>query len=269
MPWGALVMHPETAASILALPAGYPARRLPTNLSILRALEARGVVLARAVDEDLVDYECRIETGLMALFRDVRGEVEFQALYEYTRASLLVWIGTSARSLGGACRRLDPLELLQDAYVNIYRYAGGFREDQKRSFRVWSRTIATNLMRRNSGRRTALSLQAFPEGLQEPRDPRADPSESLSISEEQRAFALAWMIVLQQYRVAWSELGERDRIAIDLIEVQGLSYAEAGARLRVGLSNMKMIMFRARRRIRARIALALEAHREPARAIAV
>jgi DNA-directed RNA polymerase specialized sigma24 family protein len=77
------------------------------------------------------------------------------------------------------------------------------------------------------------------------------------------------MIVIHQYSLAWSELGERDRAAIDLIEVQGLSYAKAGLRLHVGLSNMKLIMFRARRRIRARIAVALGGRGRPGRAIAV
>jgi DNA-directed RNA polymerase specialized sigma24 family protein len=67
------------------------------------------------------------------------------------------------------------------------------------------------------------------------------------------------MIVLVHYAEAYQQLSARDRQALDLIEVQGLSYASACRRLSVGLSNMKMILFRARRRIRARIAERLEA----------
>ena len=48
-------------------------------------------------------------------------------------------------------------------------------------------------------------------------------------------------------------------LALELIEVQGLSYAEASTRMRVGLSNMKMILFRARQRIRAAISSTLRA----------
>jgi RNA polymerase sigma-70 factor (ECF subfamily) len=240
-----------------------PPRRLPSHLPVLRELESRGVPLERAESEDEDDYEARVETALMALFRDTGGEAEFQALYEYCRGALLVWIATHSRLRRGALRHADPLELLQDTFVNVYRYAASFRDERGASFRIWSRTIATNLIRRGSGRR-ALSLEAFPEGLQEPEDDRDDPACSLVRGEEQRALGLAWMIVLQQYSAAWSELGERDRKALELIEVEGLSYLEAGERMGVGLSNMKMIMFRARRRIRARIATALEQRRPPA-----
>lgn len=229
-------------------------RRLPRNATILGLLRERGVRAEPDAGEAAEAFEARVETALMALFRDRRGEAEFQALYEYTSAALLAWITSLA---SGRRTSADPLEILQDGYVSIYRYAGTFRDDHARSFRVWSRTIASNLLRRSRPRAGQLALQAMPEGLQEPVDARGGPSELLSLGEERRALLLAWMLVLSQYVAAWQRLPPRDRIALDLIEVQGLSYAEAGARLGVGLSNMKMIMFRARKRIRAAIEIAL------------
>lgn len=237
-------LRPRTM-SLQVLPL---ARRLPLNASILRRLRDRGVFLDLEPGEDPERFEARVETELMTLFRDERDEGSFQALYDYSRARLLVWVG----SLSGPRRRdPDPLEVLQDAYVNIYRYAGSFRADEARSFRVWSRTIVGNLVRRARLPRPARSLDALPEGVGEPVDRKASPAEELVRGEDVRAMARAWLIVMLQYAAAYERLSPRDRMALDMIEVQGLSYAEAGRRLRVGISNMKMIMFRSRRRIRA------------------
>jgi RNA polymerase sigma factor (sigma-70 family) len=219
----------------------------------LRELQSQGVPVSARPGEAAEDFECRMETALMALFRERREELVFEALYEYTRASLLEWISGLLRTR----RRGDPLEILQDTYVNVYRYASSFRDEQPRSFRVWSRTIAGNLVRRETRRAGETSLHALPEGLQEPADSHQGPPGILVRDEQRRSLLGAWMIVLSQYATAYRELCARDRLALELVEVQGLSYADAGARLQVGLSNMKMIMFRARRRLRARIGTAL------------
>jgi RNA polymerase sigma factor (sigma-70 family) len=224
--------------------------RLPLNASILRRLRDRGVSLILQEDEDPKRFESRIETALMALFRDERDEGAFQALYDYSRAQLLLWVGNL---IGPRRREPDPLEVLQDAYVNIYRYAKSFRDEDARSFRVWSRTIVGNLGRRAQKPRPARSLDALPEGVCEPVDLRASPAEELVRGEDVRSMARAWLTVLLQYAAAYDKLSPRDKLALDMIEVQGMSYAEAGKRLRVGNSNMKMIMFRSRRRIRALI----------------
>jgi RNA polymerase sigma factor (sigma-70 family) len=238
----------------LQAPPASPARRLPRHVTVLRRLSERGVALEVLPAEDPDLFEARIETALMALVRDGGGESAFQALYDYARGRLYLWIvGLSSR------HGPDPLEVLQDTFVNVYRYAQGFRDDEPKSFRVWSRTIAGNLVRRaranlSLGSLGLRSLDALPVGLQEPADRRRGPVDELAGDEESRSMLLAWTLVLLQYARAYQQLGARDRRALDLIEVQGLSYAEAGARLGVGLSNMKMIMFRSRRRIRSLIA---------------
>jgi RNA polymerase sigma-70 factor (ECF subfamily) len=243
---------------ISSIPAPSIPLRPPINLGILALIDQRGTLSDAGADETSTDVGAGMETSLMALFRDCRGAAEFQALYEYTRGGLLGWITALVRNWGLG---EDPLDLLQDTFVNIYRYAGGFRDEQPASFRVWSRRIAANVARRARMRRSEGSLESMPEGLQEPVDRRCGPSECLCRSEEERSLARAWMIVLSQYSAAVRKLRDRDRLALDLIEVRGLSYAQAAARLRVGPSNMKMIVFRARKRIRADIARGLEGSR--------
>jgi RNA polymerase sigma factor (sigma-70 family) len=193
-----------------------------------------------------------LETELMARFRDGHSPSDFRALYDLAGADLLSWITSQVRS-----RRLgvDPVDVLQDTFVNVYRYAEGFRDERTASFRVWSRRIATNLVRRALSRPGASrSLQSLPEGAQEPADSRPWPSESASRVEESRSLDMAWMILLCLYAAAEETLADRERAALRMIEIEGCSYSAAAAALGVGASNMKMIVFRARRRIRAEIA---------------
>lgn len=245
--------------------ASFPGRPSLRNPRTVRRLAERGVEL-RPLDQELPDdHASRIETALMALFRDERDEQTFQALYEQSRGPLLAWLVGLA---SGRLRANDLEALLQDTFVNVYRYAQTFRDEHARSFRVWSRTIASNVLRRSRMRRRGIALEELGPGASEPSDGRGDPASSAIEQEEGRSLSAAWMILLSQYVRAWEELGPRDRAALDLIEVQGLSYAEAGARLGVGLSNMKMIMFRARRRIRAAIGGTLRAREERVRRLA-
>jgi DNA-directed RNA polymerase specialized sigma24 family protein len=61
------------------------------------------------------------------------------------------------------------------------------------------------------------------------------------------------MILLALYASALRSLSAREQTALELVEVEDRTYADAAKTLRVGRSNMKMIVFRARKRIRAEI----------------
>ncbi len=203
------------------------------------------------------------ETALMVRFRERRGADEFQALYDGTRVGLLAWISSQVRLRGIA---EDPADLLQDTFVNIYRYPKGFRDERASSFRVWSRRIATNVCRRAASRGLRpRPLQAeIAEIQQDPADPRSGPGEDASSAEETASLAQAWMILLALYASAFRTLSLREQAALELVEVDERSYADAARILRVGRSNMKMIVFRARKRIRAEIGRRLASQAAPA-----
>jgi len=223
--------------------------RLPLHLSALQRLRQRGVDIELSAGESPEDHAARLETELMLAFRESGTSEDFQALYDHARGPLLLWAAAlaSGRRVG-----LEPAELLQDTFVNVYRYAQSFRDHGPRSFRVWSRTIAGNLVRRSRFERRR-SFQDMPEGLQEPTDRRAGPAAELLEAEDQRILRHAWLLLLTRYAAAYDQLSERDRAALHLIEVEELTYQQACVRLGVGLSNLKMILFRARRRMRAAI----------------
>lgn len=223
---------------------------------VASALAGRGVLLERLPGEAAVAFGERLDTALMALFRDTGDPQAFEALYTRVRGALLDWL---RRLLAQQRCGLDPLDVLQDTFVNMYRYGARFRDERSDSFRVWARTIAANALRRakSTGRR-AVVVRAL-DDVAEPVAPRGQALHLACEAEDRRELAQTWLCLLAVYSDAFSRLSPRDRRALELVEVEGLSYAEAGARLAVGPSNMKMIMFRARQRLHERMAASLSA----------
>ena len=215
----------------------------------------------RAGGEGQDGFDNREATALMALYRDTRSPAAFDALYGMTRHGVLAWIQ-------GLLRRsrlsIDPAEILQDTFVNVYRYPGAFREEHAGSFRVWVRTIAGNLVRRASCARRRGGFHELPDGAQEPEDAHGSPAQSAEHGEETQTLRSAWVLFLMHYAGAFAQLGPRDQQALRLVEVEGCSYAEAGLILAVGRSNMKMIVCRARHRLARRMRAAMAGCGAPA-----
>jgi RNA polymerase sigma factor (sigma-70 family) len=221
---------------------------------VLEDLRSRGVSLAQGADESADDFENRIGTSLMTLWRDDRRSECFEALYEFSRAPVLQWIRTLVHRGQAA---LDPIDLLQDTFVNVYRYPSAFREEHVGSFRVWVRTIAGNLIRRATTVRQRVAFMELSEGIAEER--AENPFHCALREEQEQRMQGAWALFLSHYWSAWQGLALRDRRTLQLIEVEGLSYEEAGRILGVGRSNMKMIVFRSRKRIARRMRQAMNA----------
>jgi RNA polymerase sigma-70 factor (ECF subfamily) len=220
----------------------------------LALLAEHGIVLAPQTEESELAFGDRIDTRLMALFRDGGAAAVFETLYQRARGSVFDLV---RRASGERGLPFDPFELVQDTFINVYRYAKSFRDDHPASFRAWVRTIAHHTVFRAASRRRMRSLQSLPEGLQEPADERQSPTRGLAEREDARLLAGSWMLFLEHYARAYERLSPRDRLALKLVEVDGLSYAAAASELRVGRSNMKMILFRARARIQARMRAAM------------
>jgi RNA polymerase sigma-70 factor (ECF subfamily) len=194
------------------------------------------------------------ETSLMTAFQESRTAEAFEALYRATAPGLLHWI----ESLYAQGRHVgDPLDAVQDTFVNVYRYAASFRPSATGGFRAWVRTIASNALRRARRRPRSLGV-LFSEldetALPDPMDASSGPAAAAQSKEAIIDMRKAYALMLLQYAQAFESLKPRDQEALVMVEVEGLNYAEVGARLRVGPSNTKMIVFRARQRLRARMA---------------
>ncbi|QDV06306.1 ECF RNA polymerase sigma factor SigE [Planctomycetes bacterium Poly30] len=194
------------------------------------------------------------ETSLMVAFQARRSTETFEALYRATAPGLLHWI--EQLHLQGRLKG-DPMDALQDTFVNVYRYAGSFRESAAGGFRAWARTIASNALRRARRRPRSLGV-LFSEldeaVLPDPEDRAAGPARMAESRENTLDLRKAYALMLLQYAQAYRTLKPRDQEALAMVEVEGLNYAQVGERLGVGRSNTKMIVFRARQRLRSRIA---------------
>ena len=115
----------------------------PTSLfcDLEQLLAELGIDVTAGPGETGRSRDDRIDTQLMALFRDTGRRDVFDVLYRHARGRLIQWIRWLVKQRRS---RLDPGDLLQDTFVNVYRYAKSFREDHRGSFRSWVRTIAAN-----------------------------------------------------------------------------------------------------------------------------
>jgi RNA polymerase sigma factor (sigma-70 family) len=82
-------------------------------------------------------------------------------------------------------------------------------------------------------------------------DQRPGPTIRAQYSEEIEGVRQAWTLFLALYLAAFQTLGPRDQQALHLTEVEGKDYEEVAKELGVGRKNVKMIMFRARKRLQA------------------
>lgn len=242
---------------IAALPEAAVAQTSSLAIEVRQALEQRGCDVERQPQESLESYLDRLDTALMAWFRDSGAREAFDALYRHSHARVVSWLRWV---LAEQRARLDPVELLQDTFVNVYRYARGFRSEHGGSFRVWVRTIAANVVRRARSVAARLRFVSSEHDLLfAVESEHRSPQSRVMDGEETRGLRDAYVILLQHYLAAYEQLSERDRRALELVELDGLSYAQVCEVLNVGHSNMKMIMLRARRRLLQRMALSLGA----------
>ena len=157
-----------------------------------------------------------------------RDEVDrsFEHLYRLHRREVY---GASLRELGNVH---DAEDVTQAAFVDAYRAI--LRGSRPVSPRAWLLAIAENVRRRRfraAGRR--------------PREERGDP-ERMPASEPPREQTEALVAAVQS-------LPPLQREVFLLREIGGLSYAEIGARVEASVGSVQMLLFRARRALRAEL----------------
>ena len=256
------------------LQAAFPAPVQPKHSSLrehaLALLSVHGVP---ALAQDAADEATRhagLATSLMEAFRRSRDAVVFECLAQWVTPHLLGRVRMRLRGLGHLC---EPAEALQDALVNIYRYPQHFLASRPGAFAAWSTTIVDNAIRRRlrrSRRALDVTLQA-PEMMAERADVGALEPDLAAADQEACAITVAALqLLLHAYLQAFATLSPREQYVLQQVEVEGDRYAALAARLAVRAEAIKMIVFRARKRIldRAAAAFAAPAPTRPARASA-
>jgi RNA polymerase sigma factor (sigma-70 family) len=143
------------------------------------------------------------------------------------------------RTLGHA---EDAADATQEAFISAYRSIGGFRGG---SFKAWLIRIVVNAcydLRRYTRRRPAASLDGLVEDVgDEPWvDERAEDPEAVVLSGEAR-------VAIER---ALGALPEEQRLAIVLVDMQGLTYEEAAEALSCAVGTVRSRLARGRARAR-------------------
>jgi RNA polymerase sigma-70 factor (ECF subfamily) len=145
-------------------------------------------------------------------------------------------LGLAARMLGDAAEGED---VTQEAFLNLWRGASRWRPDGAR-FTTWFYRVVLNLCidRRRRRRGTAVPLEA----AGDPADGRQGADGALH--DRQRGARVA---------AALAELPERQRAAIGLCYLQGLSNREAAEVLEVNVKALESLLTRGRAALRERL----------------
>ncbi|MFT4647347.1 MAG: RNA polymerase sigma factor (sigma-70 family) [Glaciecola sp.] len=194
-----------------------------------------------------------LDTALMQIFTATGDTRAFEFLYQLTSEPLLGWIRGRARQVA---RSLDVREILQDTFINIYRYAKSFKGEGIHGFRRWARTIAANAMHRASRKRPLL-FSEWSEGVMQVPSSIGSPQGLV----EAREFAIeldkAYQLLLKVAPLAFAQLSPRDRFVLNAVDIHRSGYREVEQELGLRTGALKMIVHRARIRLRAHLKKAL------------
>ncbi|MEX1025369.1 MAG: RNA polymerase sigma factor [Planctomycetota bacterium] len=189
-----------------------------------------------------------LSTRLMELFRLHQSRAAFGLLYELNAQHLLIQVASRLRRYQS---KADPGDVLQEVFVNIYRYPHRFDATRDDAFRVWTSTIVRNTVLKHlrSLSRSGRAEVSF-DDLPEPTEERTiEPARGVIRNESERECTRVYLTYLHLYLRFYSLLSEREQRALQLVEVEESSYRDAAADLGIKLENLKMVIFRARRKI--------------------
>jgi RNA polymerase sigma-70 factor (ECF subfamily) len=187
-------------------------------------------------------------TALMERFRLHGGRGAFGLLYELNAQHLLVQVAARLRRYG--CKS-DPLDVLQEVFFNVYRYPHRFDASRDDAFRVWSAMIVRNTVLKHlrSVSRRDRGEVAIEDLAGEVETQGAGPLARAVETESNSECARVYLTYLQLYLAFYALLSERERRALQMVEVEDASYRQAAEELGIKLENLKMVVFRARRKI--------------------
>lgn len=189
-----------------------------------------------------------ISTSLMDCYKNTGDSAVFALLFELNRASFLHAIHCSLRR---AYHRVDEQDVLQEVFLNIYRYPHRFHADKADAFRGWGHRIARNtLLKFLKGSARLAKFREIDEETMQPEDYRSRrPDHAASDAESAGVVNDAFCIYLQLYLLHFDRLTPRERLALTMVEVDGVAYRDAALALRIRIENLKMVIFRGRRKI--------------------
>ncbi len=189
-----------------------------------------------------------VSSCLMNCYRNTGEPRVFAMLFDLNQASFLQAIQAKVRRSAG---QVDAQDVLQEVFLNIYRYPRRFLCERADSFRNWGYRIVRNTMLKFF--KGEARLQRFTP-LDEDVGQRADPHDRSPYrcaleGESAKLVDFAYLVYLNLYLLHYKRLSEKEQRALRMVEVDSASYKETAACLDIRLENLKMVIFRGRRKI--------------------
>jgi RNA polymerase sigma-70 factor (ECF subfamily) len=236
-----------------AAATGFNARALSLKLAALRReldSEELGRLLALVEDPARTTDSVRdaVSTRLMEVFRNTASRGCFGLLYELNSEHLLTQVASCLRRYGS---RSDPRDVLQEVFFNVYRYPHRFNSEREDAFRVWTAMIVRNTVLKHlraQGRGGRVEVP-FEDLSDQPAERGVSPLHGVIDRESLKECGQVYVTYLYLYLQFYAMLSPRERAAIHMVEVEEKSYREAAELLQIKLENLKMVIFRARRKI--------------------
>ncbi|MGE3174206.1 MAG: RNA polymerase sigma factor [Planctomycetota bacterium] len=202
---------------------------------------------------DGVDFESAQErsdwlsTTLMEIYKNTGDAAVFALLFELNEAAFLM-------AIQGQLRRtsfhVDPADVLQEVFLNIYRYPHRFLSDRADAFRNWGHRIVRNtLLKFLRGAGRTARQHSLDEDMQCADQRARSPERAASDGEGAVLVNQAFILYLDLYLIHFERLSAKEQLALSMVEVEGRSYRDAAAVLDIRLENLKMVIFRGRRKI--------------------
>lgn len=188
-----------------------------------------------------------LNNALMDAFRALGSVEAYSLLFELNVRPFSI---IAARVMRMSGSRADPNDILQEAFLAIYRYPTRFCPEKPNAFRNWSYSIIRNTVYRHLSRRSrdGIPVEMLAEVLED--ENAVTPVQASENKESEARCRRVYGVLLSLYSHAYAnELKDRDRLALELVEVRGMGYREAAEVLDIRLENFKMVVCRARKKI--------------------
>ena len=241
----------STDPSNASAQTGVSLERLPERINSLKGEVAQTEhMLALIADRTRTHESLRdaLSTRLMESFRLAQTKQCFGLLYELNSQHLYAQVAGRLRRYSS---KADPHDVLQEVFFNVYRYPHRFNSEREDAFRVWSAMIVRNTVLkhlRSQGRGGRVEIP-FEDLSDQPEARSQNPLNGAIEKESNAECSRVYANYLQLYLRFYSMLSERERRALHLVEVEDYSYRVAAQDLDIKLENLKMVIFRARRKI--------------------
>lgn len=228
--------------------------RKATLISKLRTLhqETQDASLLPLIDQidqaPFSEPKNELNTRLMENFKNFGNPNAFSLLYELNYKDFSVSIYNKIRRYYFL---LDSSDILQEVFFNIYRYPYRFKSDKPDAFRHWTHTIIRNTIIKHLKNQARVGrVELAGEGLSETVDRNSTTPLRKSIDgESEKECTRAFLLYLVLYLNVYNSLSHKERKALFLVEVKGTSYKQASEDMQIKLENLKMVIFRARKKI--------------------